>query len=345
MNQDTPPHEDIQIDHIRLNDGTQLWFEINDSVITKYYDAICRGETLPSIVVFQNGNDLWLADGFQRYHAAARAGQTHIRATVHQGNQRDALRYVLNSNNAHGLKKSRKDVRKKITLMLQDPEWVQWSDRAIGDLCGATGKTVASVRKTIGGVAAAIETRIIRTRHGTETTRTFSAKRLHATLTSDIAAPSTVTAVERPCRDEPAADTTARHHSMPSIQFHEPETSKANAADIATKASPNDGALAEIRTEDGSQSETMMPEITIHPNQTTSEIMSKSDSDRRKNFTTQNQVISHQLKSINSNHKNPKAATKPHHSTPKGNTRKISSHKNNENFFQKTISKVVNLFR
>lgn len=43
------------------------------------------------------------------------------------------------------------DRRKAVLLMLNDPEWGQWSDHAIAKKCGVTNKTVASYRQSILG--------------------------------------------------------------------------------------------------------------------------------------------------------------------------------------------------
>lgn len=287
MNKETPPHENIQIDHIRLDGQTQVRCRINSYAIKDYFEAICRAESLPPIVVFQNGNDLWLADGFHRYHAAVRAKYTHIRAAVYQGNQRDALLYALSANNAHGLKETREDKQNKISLMLQDPEWRHWSDREIGNRCGVTGKTVASARKKLGGEAAALEHRNYQTRHGTVATRKFPSKNLTTALSSDTSKPSTAHTVEQASQKAPETDATATQKSTSTSQFHAPEINNTTTVDEASMPPPSGGVLAEICTKDMCHSEKINPDITAYPNQKISDIMAMPDSERRKYLATQ----------------------------------------------------------
>jgi hypothetical protein len=47
-----------------------------------------QGATLPPLVVYFNGVDFWLADGFHRYHSYRAAGVAEVAAEVRTGSPR-----------------------------------------------------------------------------------------------------------------------------------------------------------------------------------------------------------------------------------------------------------------
>ena len=59
--------------------------------VQRYSELMSEGVEFPPVIVFDDGDKLYLADGFQRVHAALKAGFTEINTEVHKGSQRDAL--------------------------------------------------------------------------------------------------------------------------------------------------------------------------------------------------------------------------------------------------------------
>ena len=74
---------------IRVNGGTQARLALASETIGEYADAMRRGDRFPPIIVFYDGADYWLADGFHRHRAHGEAyGTTQpIVADVRQGIQ------------------------------------------------------------------------------------------------------------------------------------------------------------------------------------------------------------------------------------------------------------------
>src|SRR4051812_23026118 len=69
----------------------------------EFSEAMLRGDTFPSIVVFFDGKKYWLADGFHRYGAAKQAAKMNpklsgIRAEVRPGTRRDATIFSAGAN-------------------------------------------------------------------------------------------------------------------------------------------------------------------------------------------------------------------------------------------------------
>ena len=81
----------INIKTIRIDGGTQSRVEINNEIVTEYAEAIKAVAEFPAVVVFNDGADSWLADGFHRFHAHNQAGKTSISADVRTGTARDAV--------------------------------------------------------------------------------------------------------------------------------------------------------------------------------------------------------------------------------------------------------------
>ena len=62
--------------------------------------AKAAGVVFPPVIVFHDGADYWLADGFQRLIAAEELGLTEFSADVREGTRRDAILYAVGANAA-----------------------------------------------------------------------------------------------------------------------------------------------------------------------------------------------------------------------------------------------------
>lgn len=137
----------LNINTIRIDGGTQSRVEISMEAVAEYAEAIKDGIEFPAVVVFHDGADHWLADGFHRYHAHKQAGKVSILAEIRSGTVRDAILHSLGANASHGLRRSNADKRKAVTAMLADDEWAGWSDRKIAEACGVSQPFVSGIRK------------------------------------------------------------------------------------------------------------------------------------------------------------------------------------------------------
>jgi ParB-like chromosome segregation protein Spo0J len=104
------------------------------------------GASFPPIVVFLDcEGTFWLADGFHRTAGAERAGLTEIAADVRAGGRHDALLYAASANSMHGVRRTSKDKRRAVELVLQ--EFPHATDRWVAERCGVDHKTVGAVRR------------------------------------------------------------------------------------------------------------------------------------------------------------------------------------------------------
>lgn len=136
----------INVKAIRIDGGTQSRVEIHNETVADYADAIKSAAKFPPMVVFHDGADYWLADGFHRWHAFNKAGKASAEADVRSGSLRDAVLFSLGANGTHGLRRTNADKRKAVESMLADAEWSEWSDHKIAETCGVSHPFVAAVR-------------------------------------------------------------------------------------------------------------------------------------------------------------------------------------------------------
>jgi hypothetical protein len=141
---------DLKLSAIRTDGGTQPRVELNQEVIDEYAKVMRAGAIFPPVTVFYDGTFYWLADGFHRFEAAKRTGASSITADLKQGTQREAVLHSVGVNATHGLRRTSADKRRAVEILLQDPEWKNWSDSAIAKTCQVDNKTVARIRSDLG---------------------------------------------------------------------------------------------------------------------------------------------------------------------------------------------------
>ena len=118
----------------------------NQSVVQEYAAAMSTGDEFPPVVLFDDGRQKYLADGFHRMAAALSIGRDRIDATVHQGSKQDALLFSLKANSKHGLQRTNDDKRHSVRLLLDDFEYADKSDREIAELCAVSHTFVSKIR-------------------------------------------------------------------------------------------------------------------------------------------------------------------------------------------------------
>src|SRR6185437_15961665 len=92
------PVQSIALILIRLDGGTQSRLALNEEYIHELLEAVSAGETLPPVIIYYDGTDYWLADGFHRYHACKRNERETIASEIRQGTRRDAVLYSVGAN-------------------------------------------------------------------------------------------------------------------------------------------------------------------------------------------------------------------------------------------------------
>jgi hypothetical protein len=156
----SPAASHAALDALRLDGGTQPRLELDEATLDEYAgrmiwdDASAQvldpeGLAWEPVTVFDDGDDVWLADGFHRVHAARRAGHEKIQARVLQGTRRDAVAHSLGANATHGKRRTNDDKRRAVSRALADPDWCVLSNNAIAKMCKVTHPFVAKVRREL----------------------------------------------------------------------------------------------------------------------------------------------------------------------------------------------------
>jgi hypothetical protein len=140
----------LKLTDIRIDGDLQVRAAINDAVVADYYDVLREGGKLPPVIVFFDSANYHLADGWHRYHAHKSAGLALIDADVREGTKRDAVLFALGANAEHGFRRTAQDKHRAVCIMLNDMEWMEWSDREISKQCKVSHTFVAKVRKEVG---------------------------------------------------------------------------------------------------------------------------------------------------------------------------------------------------
>lgn len=114
------------------------------SIVSQYAEAMQDGDVFPPVVVYCDGENYYLADGFHRVLAAEKLEWREIDADVRVGGRQDAIWYALAANKIHGLRLSRDDVRQAIKRALQ--EFPDRSNREIARQIGCGDQLVSEMR-------------------------------------------------------------------------------------------------------------------------------------------------------------------------------------------------------
>lgn len=139
----------LPLSSIRLDGGTQCRASLDAEHIATLADAWQDGAKIPAVVVFHDGSNYWLADGFHRYHAAQKCEFRDIEADVRSGTRCDAVKFALGANAAHGLRRTNADKRRAVEIALK--EFPKLSDREIARICAVGHPLVAEVRGQLEG--------------------------------------------------------------------------------------------------------------------------------------------------------------------------------------------------
>ena len=142
---------------------------LSEAHIREYAALLQEGHQLGTIVVFQDGLDYYLADGFHRVAAAKSIGLEELPAEIRVGTKRDAIFYACAANK-HGKPLSNVDKQRVVLHLLEDAEWGQWSDREIARHCGVGHALVSRLRRSLSPGDSDTAPRTYRTKQGTVTT-------------------------------------------------------------------------------------------------------------------------------------------------------------------------------
>ena len=154
---------------LRCDPDVQPRLALSEAHIREYAALLQEGHQLGTIVVFQDGLDYYLADGFHRVAAAKSIDLEELPAEIRMGTKRDTMLYACGANK-HGKPLSNPDKQRVVLHLLEDAEWGQWSDREIARHCGVGHALVSRLRRSLSPGDSDTAPRTYRTKQGTVTT-------------------------------------------------------------------------------------------------------------------------------------------------------------------------------
>src|SRR3954469_583335 len=142
----------LPLSDIKADRACQSRDAMNMTIIDEYTEIMKEkgDDRFPAVVVFHDGTDYWLSEGFHRHAAAKEAGLTTLKARIRQGTKRDAILHSVGTNANHGLRRSNADKRHAVTILLDDQEWSTWSNREIARRCAVDEGLVRKLKEELG---------------------------------------------------------------------------------------------------------------------------------------------------------------------------------------------------
>lgn len=137
----------VELDSIRIDGDTQPREAICEETVAEYAETLAAGGDLPPLDVVRDGVNLWLWDGFHRWHAHRRIGNDRVPVVARSGTLDDARWWCLSANAVHGLRRTNADKRRAVELALARRP--KLTDRAIAAHCGVDHKTVTAIRASL----------------------------------------------------------------------------------------------------------------------------------------------------------------------------------------------------
>lgn len=129
-------------------------------------DFLENVDPFPPIEVYRDAEGhIYLTDGFHRLNSHRDAGYKQIKSEIIEGTLRDAILRSTAVNQGHGVRRSQKDKRRAIDILLADKEWSEKSNLWIASHAGVSEFLVRSMRPA----TQKSSTRTVRTKTGGST--------------------------------------------------------------------------------------------------------------------------------------------------------------------------------
>lgn len=139
----------LAIRDLRLDGDTQSRAALDEYVISEYNHLYRRGVKLPPLLVFYDGTDHWLVDGFHRWWGADHAELTELPCEIREGSREDARWAAAAANQTHGHRRSNADKEKAVRAALRHPKAAEMSDSAVAEHVGVSHPFVGKIRKEL----------------------------------------------------------------------------------------------------------------------------------------------------------------------------------------------------
>lgn len=132
----------LALEKITIDPEIQLHARyIDNHTVGAYAEAAISGARFPPVVVFDDGQNLWLADGFHRVSAYRFLGVVDIEADIRTGTRQDAMVYAAMANVTNGRPMSQAERREAGERLLK---LTNWSQERIAKELAIDSKTISN---------------------------------------------------------------------------------------------------------------------------------------------------------------------------------------------------------
>ena len=135
--------------NIKIDGGTQARLKLNQDVVKDYSEHMREGAVFPPLIVYHDGSEYWLVDGFHRFFALRANATASAECDVRTGTLREAILFSKGANGGRGLQSSPEDNRTSIIWMLNDEEYSKWTNAHIAKHIGVSAMTVGRIKSSI----------------------------------------------------------------------------------------------------------------------------------------------------------------------------------------------------
>ena len=148
----------MKLSQILLEQKLMMRVSLNQEIIDQYAQDMLDGDKFPPVVIFNDGDNNYLVEGFKRYHACKKNGFEIIDADTRMGTYDDAFDYALTvANRLHGERYTPEDKRYQLQMALDTPRYSKKSDRELSRILKVSHTFVSKARKAEGKQPDAIE--------------------------------------------------------------------------------------------------------------------------------------------------------------------------------------------
>lgn len=147
----------LSLDKIRIDCDTQSREKTNLGKVNEYAEKMLMGEVFDPAIVYYDGREYYLADGFHRYFANQKINSPGMDCEVRTGSLRDAIFYSFEANKDHGMPFTSGDKRRNVIRLLNDFEWESMTQFEIAKKCGCTQATVSRIKQELFAPKPALE--------------------------------------------------------------------------------------------------------------------------------------------------------------------------------------------
>lgn len=128
-----------------LRPASQMRVKLDDEAIQTYAESL--DEMPPVTLMYDSATKChWLVDGCHTIHAAQAKKRRHVQARIKPGDYLKAFAEAAVANGKNAVRETNADKEHRVQVALQIPEWKDWSNRKIADICAVGHDTIFRLR-------------------------------------------------------------------------------------------------------------------------------------------------------------------------------------------------------